>query len=506
MSKPLNTNFRIDAPKPIDSRMQVATYIDLDAIPIKYNHMVTHVIDTDTDWKYFSATNSWVDVTQSNVPTWGNIIGDITAQADLMAYFDLYALEGHTHPPVAPEAHTHLEVDITDLDKYTQAEVDALTENKTTFPTGLVYAGGISITLGDDTTFDIAAGLGVKTIWTPTDPYAPPVTYPVAFGPFSAVTPTYLATDPASYIGILYDENLLTSSIVQSNQPFTNTAKRTVITIGVVEHSNNTIIESVHNEPVPSVRTANHVTDLTSAIGMMNLEGNKYSANGANLTVNKSAGVFYKFGISYASLETDPSKKTTLLEIVVPFRYRLQNSTEYTNTTTVDPEFYDLSGVKTAVPAGKWTIPRFYLLSNGKTRVQYGQTVYDTFIAALSAIETEDFIVEPHIKFNGILRSYLIVQQGALDLTDTTKAVFVKVDKWGWAAKPLQEINSDKYYVHTQASAATSWVIAHDLNKFPSVRVKDGSGNTVYGQVTDSDVNNLTITFNTAFSGVAYLN
>ena len=68
MATPRNTNFIIQAPKPIDSRMQVATFADLDAIPVKFNHMVTQVIDEDVSYKYYSATNTWVSQSLS-VPT-----------------------------------------------------------------------------------------------------------------------------------------------------------------------------------------------------------------------------------------------------------------------------------------------------------------------------------------------------------------------------------------------------------------------------------------------------
>lgn len=69
----------------------------------------------------------------------------------------------------------------------------------------------------------------------------------------------------------------------------------------------------------------------------------------------------------------------------------------------------------------------------------------------------------------------------------------------------LGSLGSDLNYTHVQASSNT-WVIAHNLGKIPSVTVQDNSGNTVFGDVTYTDLNNLTITFNTAFAGTAYLN
>jgi len=66
-------------------------------------------------------------------------------------------------------------------------------------------------------------------------------------------------------------------------------------------------------------------------------------------------------------------------------------------------------------------------------------------------------------------------------------------------------LGNDLNYTHVQASSS-SWVISHSLGKIPSVMVQDGSGNRVHGDITYTDLNNLTITFNTAFAGTAYLN
>ena len=66
-------------------------------------------------------------------------------------------------------------------------------------------------------------------------------------------------------------------------------------------------------------------------------------------------------------------------------------------------------------------------------------------------------------------------------------------------------LGNDLNYTHVFTSS-TSVVIAHGLGKIPSVTVVDGSGNIVHGDVAYTDLNNLTITFNTAFAGTAYLN
>lgn len=64
----------------------------------------------------------------------------------------------------------------------------------------------------------------------------------------------------------------------------------------------------------------------------------------------------------------------------------------------------------------------------------------------------------------------------------------------------------DKDFTFTQSNGSTTWTIAHNLNKFPSVTVVLSSGDMGIADVTHQDKNNLTISFSVASSGKAYLN
>lgn len=64
----------------------------------------------------------------------------------------------------------------------------------------------------------------------------------------------------------------------------------------------------------------------------------------------------------------------------------------------------------------------------------------------------------------------------------------------------------DKNFVYTQLVASAIWNVTHNLDKFPSVSVVDDDQNQVFGSVVYNTVNDLTITFNGAFSGKAYIN
>lgn len=61
-------------------------------------------------------------------------------------------------------------------------------------------------------------------------------------------------------------------------------------------------------------------------------------------------------------------------------------------------------------------------------------------------------------------------------------------------------------YVHTQLVASAEWTISHNMGKYPSVSIVDSGDNIVMGDVRYIDENTVTVRFNGAFSGTAYLN
>ena len=61
-------------------------------------------------------------------------------------------------------------------------------------------------------------------------------------------------------------------------------------------------------------------------------------------------------------------------------------------------------------------------------------------------------------------------------------------------------------YTHTQMVPASTWLIQHDLNRYPSVSVVDSAGSVVVGEVRYIDKNTVEVAFQSAFSGAAYLN
>lgn len=65
---------------------------------------------------------------------------------------------------------------------------------------------------------------------------------------------------------------------------------------------------------------------------------------------------------------------------------------------------------------------------------------------------------------------------------------------------------SSKTYIHEQGIASDTWIINHNLNKYPSVTIVDSAGNKFFAQVNYTDENNCTVYMNGATTGKAYLN
>ena len=64
---------------------------------------------------------------------------------------------------------------------------------------------------------------------------------------------------------------------------------------------------------------------------------------------------------------------------------------------------------------------------------------------------------------------------------------------------------SDIAYTHTQAIANSVWTINHNLGFNPTAVVLDSAGTNCEGSFSYPTVNQMVITFNSAFTGTAYI-
>lgn len=61
-------------------------------------------------------------------------------------------------------------------------------------------------------------------------------------------------------------------------------------------------------------------------------------------------------------------------------------------------------------------------------------------------------------------------------------------------------------FTYNQTTASNTWSITHNMGKRPSVTVVNSAGQSVIGEVSYINVNQLTVQFKNPFKGKAYLN
>jgi hypothetical protein len=316
--------------------------------------------------------------------------------------------------------------DITDKANYTRlVESQDLFNKKGFLSTGLIKNGTISIN-AVNTKYDISAGVGIITNFD--NPEAPTCTV-VNFPAVVAKTPTYLTTGIITYIAIKSD-----GTVEESATPFTNSQRRDLIILGAVVHSNLTNINVVNNISAPTNAIGNQLHDFIEAVGALNLTGNKYSANSANLNLNKSAGSIFKMGVNFVNDWKKPHELAQASETALTFRYRTQNGTEGSDVTVINPDIYDVSNTLTTVPNNKFTIQTINMFQTGLTRIQYGQNYYDSLAEAEAAIFTRNYAVESNIAANGIVRAYIIVKKGTTALNNVADCKIIESTKFGGTA------------------------------------------------------------------------
>lgn len=69
-----------------------------------------------------------------------------------------------------------------------------------------------------------------------------------------------------------------------------------------------------------------------------------------------------------------------------------------------------------------------------------------------------------------------------------------------------QGVGSDRNYVHTQNSISTTWVVNHNLGKWPCVTIVDSAGTEFEADVVHNSMDQLTIHLAIASTGLAYVN
>ena len=289
-----------------------------------------------------------------------------------------------------------------------------------TLSTGVTAPNGMSINGGDNTKYDVAVTTG-HIVDRVLNTYVS-----VSYAGSTGNTP-----DTANGVTYIFIDKLeaLTSQLTTP----TSEDLREKIYLGRVITIGGVVVQT-QSEPVVIENTASSIYDLAKALRIFSVDGNIFSANGANLNINKSEGELFSIGSNYDTTRNDPHKVTFSSCVTCTFAYvtQLSGSTG-ANTTLIDPANYDSSGTITAIGGGlkQSTIQRIYGFPSGAIRVQYGQTVYADISTALQNLNAEVHIVNPNIPSNGVLLALIIARRDATDLSDSSQARILISSRFG---------------------------------------------------------------------------
>ena len=295
--------------------------------------------------------------------------------------------------------------------------------------TGVIDGCVLSINASDHTQIDISAG---HTLYVDTsNPNSPVIeTLTVAA---ATVTPMVGASGLDTlfkvWAGIARTQPGV-GTLQFSNTFFSAADRRRISVIGTPWSTGigSNVIVAVSNYPSPAWGAEKTLEDLFYALGgSINVDGNFFTSHSGQLTLDKSAGHAVRlYGAASVSKDNPNNPNSYAATPVTAYRYWASSGTSYGNalSSTIDPEYYDNAGTRTAVPAGKWTIQRVYWFpSTAPTpivAITYGQAYFDTLDEAKAAANTQVIAFSDLATngfFGGILRSRIYVQQGSADLS-----------------------------------------------------------------------------------------
>lgn len=271
-----------------------------------------------------------------------------------------------------------------------------------------------------------------------------PPTSRITFGPFYAQTVTDIATQPFSDIAV--------SSAGALVQQFTFSSEdlRATPTLGRVIHPDRVTVQQVNPDQIQPdpVATALGLADFARFLGNGGDAGNDYSANGANMSLDKTDGRIFVLGGNRHINIADPNFVSTTLDVPTAITFnaiwRASAAVPGPVASSDGPTTFITAGVyddgtgpssPASVPNGtllsnQWVTHRIYTTTDGSTIVQYGQTVHSTLSGAKAAIDTEGFVRASGFRPQ-LISCYLVLRGAATDLSDISDAEFVPAPRTG---------------------------------------------------------------------------
>jgi len=349
--------------------------------------------------------------------------------------------------------------------------------------TGILYGGIVSGTPGS-TTFNVAAGEGLITTMNAfTASEGPnPIINNVEWDAFTSQSITNLAVADTTWL--LIDGN---GNLIQQTSSPTELQFRENIQVGVVLHPNRTNITLVKSFTQPSYAATQQLFTFVRSFGGIKISGHTISANGTNLSLDRSAGTTFAIGRNYAFDPDNPSLMSDAASSAPGiFRYYASGSgfATTTGTTVIDPDNYNTPSTPTGLSSmdpNKFQIQRifFFPKSPDTLGVYYGRQQYGTIAQALQNLPFEEFEENDNTRNQAVFLGYLIVESGATDLTDTDEARFIQAGAFrttgaGGAASAPVVTNLEDLNDVTISSVATGDLLYWAGAEWQNTNILDG--------------------------------
>ena len=273
--------------------------------------------------------------------------------------------------------------------------------------------GTLSINALDNTKFDISAGVGaIVDNFTDTEN---PTCTKFEWDTIEAIPVTDLTTAGSTWVYIDSD-----GVVYQRTLPLTEEQQLDFLYLGILIHTNQSNLNAVSPITSPCIAPAARLNTFMRTIGPLT-KGVLYSANGANLLLNKSAGTTAFPGLNFFNSKKLPDLLETPGRTAEPLLYTYRDgSGSFTfapSAEIVPGQFDNGSGTLANVQNNRYTIQRLYHETSSLTTVvEYGQNVYNNLVDAAAALFTETHVSNPALA-EVPLRAYIICRSNVTNLT-----------------------------------------------------------------------------------------
>ena len=308
--------------------------------------------------------------------------------------------------------------------------IDYLTE---ILPTGILNGG--ELTKANNTQFTIAAGDGIindlnKTAGSDPHPEIKKINWSQ-----QTITVFNLDSNETSQLNawIYVDVN---GVVQQQATAFTDAQKRSNIVIGSAIHTEG-VLKFVRTFPVTAYNSNSQLTEFANIFGPLKKSGHKVSANGANLSIDRAAGVAFALGRNYVADPENPStvSDSAQAQATIHRYYRdgsngfvLDDGVAGAGYTTLDPTKYDDgTGTLATVSGGHYSVQRLFYFPGTPSIIisYYGHDDYNSLDAAEKNYIFEDFIENENTAQQAIYLGAVIMSGGATALNNSAQAKFL---------------------------------------------------------------------------------